>query len=444
LGLDGVTKVHVPETLIVHSGAPAPEPDTGSAIRPAPGAFAVGIATRNQGDSIGPLMRSIERGLRSVFPEGNAVVIHADGGSLDGTVERAREAVGDPEAHLIQVRFESDPQTLPQSAGLVDPAALRMILQEAERLGVPGCAVVDAQVRTLSPAWVERLTRPLVEEGLDFVAPYYLRHPFEGLITSAIAYPLVRALFGKQVRFPLPTDFACSAKFRGALLSGSEPWPAELGRVGAEAWLLTRAVTGDFRLGQTFLGVKDNAGTESASGNELADVLVRVLGGLFLEAEWFASAWQKTRRSIPVTLLGRPQSGLPEARAIEPSRAMEFFRLGERNLQEVWRVVLSPAELLELGKVARLPIEAFRFPDTLWVRIVYDFALAHRLRVMSRDHLLSAFVPLYQGWLAGFALELPDADPAAAEQRIEALCLKFESEKPYLISRWRWPDRFSP
>lgn len=426
----------------MHSGAPAPEPDTGPAIRPAPGAFAVGIATRNQGDSIGPLMQSIERGLGTVFPEGNVVVIHADAGSQDGTVERAREAITDPGGRLVQVHVESATLGMPQTAGMVDPAALRAILQESERLGLPACAVLDSQVRTLSPAWVERLAQAIVGEELDFVAPYYLRHPFEGTLTSAIAYPLVRALFGRQVRYPLAADFACSARFRRALLAGQ--WPAELGRLGAESWIITRAVTGEFRLGQVFLGVKDTAGPEWAPGNEVADVLVRVLGGLFLEAEWYASAWQKIRRSIPVALLGRPQSGLPEARAVDPSRAMEFFRLGERNLQEVWRVVLSPAELLELGKLARLPVEAFRFPDTLWARIVYDFALAHRLRVMSRDHLLSAFVPLYQGWLAGFALELPDADPAAAEQRIEALCLKFESEKPYLISRWRWPDRFSP
>jgi hypothetical protein len=30
------------------------------------------------------------------------------------------------------------------------------------------------------------------------------------------------------------------------------------------------------------------------------------------------------------------------------------------------------------------------------------------------------------------------------EQRIEALCLAYEAEKGYLISRWRWPDRFNP
>ncbi len=427
----------------MHSGAPEPEPDTAPAFRPEQGAFAVGIATRNQADSIGSLVHSIDRGLRAVFPDGNTVVIHADAGSQDGSLERARESLPDAEGRLVQVRFESSALAVPQSAGMLDPAALRAILQEAERLGLPGCAVLDTQVRSLPPAWVERLTRAVVGEGLDVVAPYYLRHPFEGTITSALAYPLVRALFGRQVRYPLFADFACSAKFRSAVLSEG-PWPDELGRVGAETWLITRAVTGNFQLGQTFLGVKDTAGIEWAAGHEVADVLVRVLGALFLSAERFASAWQKTRRSVPVPLLGGPQAGSPEPRAIDPARALEFFRLGARNLHEVWQVVLSPAELLDLAKLARQPVETFRFPDALWARIVYDFALAHRLRVMSRDHLLSAFVPLYQGWLAGFALELPDADPAAADQRIEQLCLRFESEKPYLIARWRWPDRFSP
>ena len=104
----------------------------------------------------------------------------------------------------------------------------------------------------------------------------------------------------------------------------------------------------------------------------------------------------------------------------------------------------APHALLELARLARRPEAEFRFPDGLWARIVYDFGLAHRLRVMNRDHLLAAFLPLYQGWLAGFAGEVGEADPVRAEQRIEELCLRFESEKPYLISRWRWPDRFNP
>ncbi|MGH9371982.1 MAG: hypothetical protein ACRD15_10680, partial [Vicinamibacterales bacterium] len=75
---------------------------------------------------------------------------------------------------------------------------------------------------------------------------------------------------------------------------------------------------------------------------------------------------------------------------------------------------------------------------------VYDFALGHRLRVITRDHLLRSLTPLYLGWLASFVLEVRFAPPDEAHARIERLCLAFEAEKPYLISQWRWPERFRP
>ena len=83
-------------------------------------------------------------------------------------------------------------------------------------------------------------------------------------------------------------------------------------------------------------------------------------------------------------------------------------------------------------------------PDDLWVRIVYDFALGHRLRTISRDHLLRSITPLYLGWIASYALEMETAGPAEIEARIERLARAYEASKPYLVSRWRWPDRFNP
>ena len=82
--------------------------------------------------------------------------------------------------------------------------------------------------------------------------------------------------------------------------------------------------------------------------------------------------------------------------------------------------------------------------DELWARSVYDFALAHRLRTISRDHLLRAVTPLYLGWVASYALEMENASARAAEQRFERLGQAFEANKGYLVSRWRWPDRFNP
>jgi hypothetical protein len=123
---------------------------------------------------------------------------------------------------------------------------------------------------------------------------------------------------------------------------------------------------------------------------------------------------------------------------------IESFQLGNRDLQEIWGLVLPPSTLVELRKLSRLPPGQFRVPDDLWVRIVYDFALGHHLRTINRDHLLRSMTPLYLAWVASYALDLETAGTTALEQRLERLAVAFESGKPYLVSRWRWPDRFNP
>ena len=100
--------------------------------------------------------------------------------------------------------------------------------------------------------------------------------------------------------------------------------------------------------------------------------------------------------------------------------------------------------LIELKRLTVLAPTDFRLPDELWARIVYDFALAYRLRVMNRDHLLRAMTPLYLAWVASYAIQVETAVPAAVEQRLERLGMAFEAQKPYLVARWRWPDRFNP
>ena len=123
---------------------------------------------------------------------------------------------------------------------------------------------------------------------------------------------------------------------------------------------------------------------------------------------------------------------------------LESFKLGCQDLQGLWSLFLPPATLLDYKKLSRSPEDLLRFPDDLWARTVYDFALAWRLRVIDRDHLLRAITPVYLGWAASSVLEMQTAGPEEVEERQERLCMAFETQKRYLISRWRWPDRFSP
>ena len=55
-------------------------------------------------------------------------------------------------------------------------------------------------------------------------------------------------------------------------------------------------------------------------------------------------------------------------------------------------------------------------------------------------------VPVFMSDIKGDLSGIPKigGGNAKVEARVEQLCLRYETEKPYLISRWRWPDRFSP
>ena len=52
--------------------------------------------------------------------------------------------------------------------------------------------------------------------------------------------------------------------------------------------------------------------------------------------------------------------------------------------------------------------------------------------------------PVYLAWAASFVSDLSKADERGVRVRLEELCSAYESEKPYLVARWRWPDRFNP
>jgi hypothetical protein len=92
------------------------------------------------------------------------------------------------------------------------------------------------------------------------------------------------------------------------------------------------------------------------------------------------------------------------------------------------------AQLAPLGTAAT---SGFRISDDLWVRIVYEAALAYHERRMPREHLVKSLTPLYLGRTATFVLETQGLTTAEAEGRVEQLARAFESNKSYLIDRWK-------
>jgi hypothetical protein len=300
--------------------------------------------------------------------------------------------------------------------------------------------IIDGGVCSVTPHWIDWLARPVLEHAFDFVAPCYHRHPFEGALTKGVVYPLVRALYGMRLRQPAAAEFACSGRFVDHVLT-EELWEREGAQVGIDLWLTTSAASGDFRLGEAALGIR----TDHARGGEALDLgttIAQVVGSLFADLERRAGRWQRTRGSVPVQCFGAlSDAAAPEGSSVDIDRLIESYRLGYRELRDIWTWVLPPRTIVDLRKLADGSDAQFRLDDELWARIVYDFALGYRLRVLPRDHLLHSLAPLYSGWLASFILQLRNLSTEAADERVERLAASFEAQKPYLIARWRWPER---
>ena len=89
-------------------------------------------------------------------------------------------------------------------------AALRTIFEIAAQLNVQALVVVDSDLRSIVPEWIELLAGPILKGGYDFVAPLYARYKYDGTITNTVTYPLTRALYGHRIRQPIGGDFGVS------------------------------------------------------------------------------------------------------------------------------------------------------------------------------------------------------------------------------------------
>ena len=395
----------------------------------------VGLPTHNNAKSIGSIVLTIRNALLLGFPRERAVIINADGGSRDGTrelitglsisdVRPASSVYALRTLHAISTKYASTPQS---------GVALRTILAAAELLRAKACIVISPESESITAEWISSLLRPVYYEGFDLVYPTYCRHKFDGLLTTNLLYPMVRALYGARIREAYMSEFGFSGRL-GSQFLGQNQWNDGIGEHGTELRLTLAAVTGGFRICQSFLGKKDPVERRAA---DLVPTLRQSVGVLFSALESDFDVWSTISGSQEVPATGRDLEILLEPLRVNRKRLREMFVKGVSELGSVFQSILSPSTLAELNRIAGLGEEEFRYPAELWVRTVYEFAAAHRQSVISRDHIIQALAPLFRGRVFTFIVENRSGSANDVANNIEGLCLEFERLKPYLLDIWK-------
>ena len=433
----------------------------------------VGIPSFKNAATIGYVVRAAQAGLVQYFPDLHPVVVNADAGSPDGTGRVVIET--EPPDYIEQIllvrptnKLERVSLTYPEIDGVGGKgAALRTIFEIAAALEVQALVVVDSDLRSIVPEWIELLAGPILKGGYDFVSPLYARYKFDGTITNTVTYPLTRALYGHRIRQPIGGDFGVSGDLVKHYLS-LDDWTPDVSKFGIDIWMTTSALTAGFAVCQTRLGAKIHDPKDP--GSDLGPMFRQVVGTILRLADRYQASWLPISGSHDVPAYGFERIIEPPPLEVNTLRLLSEFHAGSLTLADSWRAMLAPetaATVLELaaeagrlgdqahsrlgigGDVASTTattqemadaVAAFHFPDDVWARVIYDLVVAARDAGPNVETMVAALVPIYFGRVGSFVVENRHVDTADAEERVERQAREFELLKPYLVDRWRAMD----
>jgi glucosylglycerate synthase len=430
----------------------------------------VGIPSFKNAATIGYVVRAAHAGLVQYFPDLRPVLVNSDAGSPDGTQRVVIET--EPPDYIESIllvrptnRLDRVTITYPEIDGIGGKgAALRTIFEVAAALEVQALVVVDSDLRSIVPEWIELLAGPILKGGYDFVAPLYSRYKYDGTITNTVTYPLTRALYGHRIRQPIGGDFGVSGDLVRHYLS-LEDWTPDVSKFGIDVWMTTSALTGGFAVCQARLGAKVHDPKDP--GADLGPMFRQVVSTILRLAASNADSWLGVRGSHDVPAYGFERIIEPPPLDVNTIRLLAEFHGGSLTAADTWRHMLEPANadlVLTLAEEAGRLVDVasgrlgvggegdsgrasthemaealagFYFPDDLWARIVYDLVLATRQGELDTAHLVAALVPIYFGRVGSFVIETRHLESADAEERVERQAREFELLKPYLVERWQ-------
>jgi glucosylglycerate synthase len=389
----------------------------------------IGLATAGPIPALAAVAAAVRTGLDAHFAGQAAAVVHVDQAPSEATAAAVTAALGDLRAVSVPAPGGHGDD------GLDWASAVRAVLTVGRRLEARAIVMLNADLSSMTSEWLRGLAVPVLKDDYGLMLPLYRRYRYDGTLTQALVVPLMRSLFGRQLAHPLAEEFACSGAAADFFLQ--QPiWESELGHQGLEFWMPAAAIEQGLTIGQSVLGPRTVAAAAHPAA-PLGRTVGRVAGALFALADLAESFWLDIRGSEPVVSFGVPPEPLPGGPPVDPSLMQVGFVQGVRDLLPVWERILAPENLGEVLELSDRPLERFRFSDRLWARVVYDFVLAYRTRVVYRSHAAQSLAPLYLGRAASVVLETQGRPPLAMLQSAARLGGMFEEEKPYLVDRWR-------
>ncbi len=384
--------------------------------------IAIGLPTYKNNRTIGNVISAVAEGVTEHFSDRTARIIISDGGSTDDTISTARSVALPRNVSLVVVEYQG-------ATG--KGSAIRAIMEAAELTRASACAVVDADVRSITPSWIERLVGPVLADEADFVSPLYTRDRHEVTINDLIAYPLTRMLYGQDVRHPLGSEIAMSPR-AWRMFASKDVWETDVARFGVHIWMVTQAINAGWRLCHAPLGTKTHDYKDPTVGFE--PKFLQIVGTLFRMMTFYRRVWPERNEVRSIPTWGKAKALEPASVPTTRQTLWDGFTKGRRRYRRNIATILNGEQLALIDGLASGEISTF--PPELWARIVIDFSVVYNRGEGDPDKVALSLLPLYYARKATLLKELEGRPWTAVDDAIREQAGYFVAHKSALIESW--------
>lgn len=360
----------------------------------------VGIPSRNNADTIEFVLQQVTDGLKAYFSDFDAIIINSDGFSEDGT-----RRIVENFAKVCSIPTFTSVYKGPSGKG----TAIGLLFEVIDLLKAKVGIMLDADLRSIRPDWIDAFVSLILERDFDFVTPYYYRYKYDATITNNIAYPLTRALYGKNIRQPIGGDFSWSKKANSTYLS-QEEFPYKF---GIDIWMTTTVLAEKMKPCQAVLGAKIHDPRDPAA--ELSPMFKQVVGTLFRMVNIYRAVWKgvSSVEDVPTFKYSEPRE--PESFDVDLTALLEKFRSKYTKNQDVITRVLPEQLITKIEK--ELPADGISCKT--WIETVYNYCYRYNIAAFSeKERILDSLIPFWNGRTAQFIVATQDLNTEQAEQEI--------------------------
>lgn len=383
----------------------------------------VGIPSYNNAHTINYVVYQAAKGLERYFSDVDTAILVSDGQSTDGTLTTVRSMKLPFNVRVILANY----------VGISGKgSAVRAIFEAARSLKAKAVALVDSDLRSITPRWIELLISPTLQHT-GLVTPFYIRDKYDGTITNFLCYPMTSTLYRRPIRQPIGGDFGLSIELVRELLDSPLWQTPYVPTFGIDIFETHTALAKGFQVKQAFLGTKIHEAKDPSE--HLAPMFRQVAGSLFSCVEHYEKAWRRSEKPQKVETIGEADYAAPEPITVNLTSLIETYKSSFLTHNKVYHGVLDEFLLKEFQKLRKVQETDIFINSETWAKTVYSFAARFRNRTrVEREELLEAFRILWIGRVASYVKETENMTTQEANSKIEEEADTFLKFKSFLLN----------